>query len=74
MNYFAKNQVANFNAATVISLSDAKNGANIRATLICEQILLFSHSLGRKQTLVLEDFEAFERPLSGADSTGERNT
>ena len=50
MNYFAKNQGANFNAVTVISLSDAKNGANIRATLISEQILLFPHSLGQERT------------------------
>ena len=56
MNYFAKNQVANFNAATVISLSDAKNGTNIRATLICEQILLFPHSLGHKRTINLSRF------------------
>jgi hypothetical protein len=51
--YFAKNRVKNFDVATTISLSDTKIWLNFRATPIGEQILLFSHSLGRKQTLKL---------------------
>jgi hypothetical protein len=49
--YITQNRVENFDAITTTSLSDTTNGLNFRATPIGVQILLFSHSLGRKATL-----------------------